>query len=283
MSKYKKIIFLVLSYLPKSIGDFVYNQFWSIYNIQKQARINRLFSRTKIDSISILELKSQFEVSTDSIIELGSGWFPFLPNLILKKEKDLKIYTFDINKFYSKSRVKIANRLTGFNNLGLLENIKYFPNCDCAVFDFDLSKIFEPLIISRHVLQHIPTQKLIDIHKNFIKHFNRHKIIYLINTSDLRSHYLEEIGPIDFLEFNSLEWESKVLRFEYCNRLRLPQYTSIFQELGYEIKYLDFSIAGIENINFGQLREKINEEFTEFTNEELFAHTITIVLQYGKT
>lgn len=280
----KSKIFQVLSKFPESVGNFVY------HTLQKKSENSNV--NKKIVSVS-----NSFEVATKilmdnninlqnkNVMEIGSGWAPILPYLMILKGKARIVQTYDINEHYSKSQIREVNdyysgydsfKLAKCSKYQLLENVEYYPNRN--VIDADFTNI--DFIFSRFVLEHVPPNLLRDMHAKFAEKLGKDTyILHLISPSDHRAYTDSSLSLQDFLKYSQSEWDSIQTRFDYHNRLRLPQYLSIFSE--------DFEIVSVEHdkINFDSTayknfkKLKIHSDFQKYTEQELMAGSINVLLR----
>jgi hypothetical protein len=82
----------------------------------------------------------------------------------------------------------------------------------------------------------------------------------------------------DFLQYSEAEWKKKQTKFDYHNRLRLPQYLAIFKAAGLELLHVEYDQPSAKTFNkFSAV--PIHEDFKKFTDEELTAGSINVVLK----
>jgi hypothetical protein len=124
-------------------------------------------------------------------------------------------------------------------------------------------------------LEHIPPADLEAIHHQAFGYLDKKSfIIHQISPSDHRAYTDKGLSLWDSLKYSQQEWDRIQTRFDYHNRLRLPQYLAIFKKCGFEVKYLKFSGASGSQ----KLPEKIHPDFARFPTEELTAGSITVIL-----
>ena len=210
-----------------------------------------------------------------TILEIGSGFSPIGPYLFSNELDTSDVLTFDIGEHYTAKSIELLNRKFNVNttNGTLPKNVRYFPKSTIK----DVSNISEvDIVYSRNVLEHIPEPQLFELHYHMKKELPPGALVlHQISPSDYRSFTDENIGLLDFLQYNSAEWRKRVTRFDYHNRLRLPQFLNIFKSVGFNILNLKYSKT--EDYKF--LPKVISKEFTRFTKEELVAGNIRIVMQ----
>lgn len=214
------------------------------------------------------------------VIEIGSGWLPIIPYELIYRYHAKEVLTFDINKHYQNCLIAKINRL--YNelyslNLGysLSQKVSYFPRTNILKLQFEKDTI--DAVISRNVLEHIPPEDLIMIHKQAYNYLNPNDgfIIHLISPSDHRAYSDPRISLWDFLQYSQSEWDQIQTRFDYHNRWRLPQYIQMFQNCGFLIEFLSYKTA-----RAGQkLPDKIHPDFLRFNEQELTAGNVIVVLR----
>ncbi len=104
-------------------------------------------------------------------------------------------------------------------------------------------------------------------------------IYHLVSPSDHRAHTDSSLSLYDFLRFSQEEWDQIQTRFDYHNRLRLPQYRELFKESGLKILLEEHSWPGEDHQvvqNVGKMR--IHDDFKRFSLEELTAGSLIFVL-----
>ncbi|MBL4662442.1 MAG: hypothetical protein JKY22_02520 [Flavobacteriaceae bacterium] len=95
-------------------------------------------------------------------VELGSGWLPILPYLLLTKGEAKRVDTYDINEHYNAGKIQKLNthfkdefdkndiRLEGAYNLP--SSMRYYPKT--PIEKGSLGEV--DIVISRFVLEHVP-------------------------------------------------------------------------------------------------------------------------------
>ena len=105
--------------------------------------------------------------------------------------------------------------------------------------------------------------------------------IHFIDLSDHFQHQDKSITRINFLRYSDEDWQ-KIAgnEFAYCNRLRVSDYLTVFEELGfavcrYEIQEDD---EGRECTTDGFA---VNDKFFEYGIDDLFITQLKVVLKVG--
>ena len=129
------------------------------------------------------------------------------------------------------------------NRLHIPDFVEYFPNRN--VITSDLPKSVD-LIYSRFVLEHVIPEDIVAMHQRFAKEYGSDVLIlHLISPSDHRAFSDISISHYDFLQYSQKEWDGIQTKFDYHNRLRLPQYLTLLEEAGMEVIHQEFDTASI--------------------------------------
>lgn len=283
--KLKTTIFKCLSILPDSLGFYLYHK---MQNLSQSDSLEYKIDSTKQSFETILRIltKNNIELENKNISEIGSGWLPILPYFFKFVSKAKKIDTFDINDHYNASEILKLNALFSRtysipNNLfkgkfQLPPEIHYFSKTNIS--DGDLTNT--DLIISRFVLEHISPENINEMHQSFVKQLKKGSyILHLISPSDHRAYNDSSISLYDFLKYSQNEWDAIQTTFDYHNRLRLPQYLNLFEK-EFEIVFVEFESCKVGSEAYNKFKKlKINEEFINYSDEELTAGSINILLK----
>ena len=273
--RYKFIVFRVLSMLPNRIGDLVYNTLQAFLGSLNGKRSLRATRGTLKDFNEILQKEENVKIS--GVIEMGSGWYPSLPYILTLEKGVNKVFTFDKNLFYNSKRIQEINDLFNLKKGGqLIDQVDYFPKKD--LINCDLPKDGN-LFISRFVLEHVPPSIIERVHKNLIEKTEEHYVLHYISPGDHRAYSDHSLGLQDFLQFSEKQWERNFTRFDYHNRMRLPEYRKLFKDLGYHTIYESFELPGDKHVEKFKAM-KLDDRFKGFSDEENLAGSIIIFLKY---
>lgn len=285
----KSTIFKTLNVLPSSIAFPTYHTLQRLLGNNKiSAKMGANKKSYKI--ISKLLQKVDEDMAEKNILEIGSGWVPVMPYLFKYLGKCNEVHTYDLNEHYQKSSIK--------------ELIKYFQNnLKIDVSLHDENKYYLPdwitykpkenlihtalpdnidLIASRFVLEHVTPQDIFLMHKRFKeKYDNNTFVVHLISPSDHRAFSDNSLSLYDFLQYSEQDWNNIQTKFDYHNRLRLPQYLKIFKEAGYEILHVDYNCIsnGSEEERRKFRKIKIHEDFSAYSEEEVTAGGICLIMK----
>lgn len=274
--KLRTLAFRTLELLPHRVGDYFYHQFQNA--VAKPVEVEYASQLDTIDRFVRVAADLGLTLEGKRIVELGSGWLPVLPYEFLFKHRAKEVLTFDINAHYQARNIQTFSRFFGRRNgvsVGdvLPDPIRYFPRTNILERS-DLRDI--DVLVTRNVLEHVRPTDLQLIHQQAYLYLRKDGfIIHQISPSDHRAYTDRKLSLWDFLKFSQSEWDKIQTRFDFHNRLRLPQYLEIFKMAGFGIDHLSFKPARAGQ----ELPEIIHEDFKKFTREELTAGNIVVVLK----
>lgn len=283
--KSKTVLFKCLDVLPEQLGFYLYHKLQQLF--AKDMIDYKIESTRKLlETILRILDKNGFELKNKHIIELGSGWLPILPYLLKYNSNANRVDTYDINKHYKLSEIVKLNVLfskkygippnTFDGVFQLPKDIRYFPYTDICNGDF----INADLAVSRFVLEHVSPESIIKIHETFREKLKSGSyIVHLISPSDHRAYSDSSLSLYDFLKYSNEEWDSIQTKFDYHNRIRLPQYLQLFEK-NFEIVSLEFDSCKEGSEQHRKFKKfKINELYENYSDEELTAGSIAILLK----
>ncbi|MBZ0247966.1 MAG: class I SAM-dependent methyltransferase [Cyclobacteriaceae bacterium] len=274
----KTLVFQSLDKMPTKVGNRIYH---TLQKINAKSIEEEYASQRKTIQKFINELnKHKFGISGKKIVEIGSGWLPALPYDLVFQYGAREVLTYDINQHFQTSTIRRFNALykSMLPHLVLPKDklpdaVKYYPNVN--VLDQKLEKGSVDGVVTRNVLEHIEPIDLELIHKQAFEYLKPDSfIIHQISPSDHRAYTDKSLSLWDFLQYAKDEWNSIQTRFDYHNRLRMPEYIDLFQHCGFNVNFLSFKSAH----NGQKLPEKIHTDFQKFSKEELTAGSIIVIL-----
>ncbi|WP_157638125.1 methyltransferase domain-containing protein [Flexithrix dorotheae] len=278
---YRQTLFKILAKLPINLGDFFYH---SLQKAIGSLDLNKFVERQQKDLEKVTKVAEKLNISFENstVVEIGSGWAPVTPYIFIHFLKALRVLTYDINEHYSQNRIKELNNIfinkfpKEFKNInGLPDSIRYFPNTDIIKNPPKSGSV--DFVYSRNVLEHISPNNLFSIHKIAIDFLKPNgKLIHLVSPSDHRAYSDKTLSLWDFLQYGQGQWDRIQTRFDYHNRLRLPQYIDIFEKTGYKVIYKFHDNPSEIPKNFPK---KIDDEFESFSIEELTAGSLIFILE----
>ncbi|URC13067.1 hypothetical protein [Flavobacterium sp. B183] len=285
--KLKTILFKTLALLPNKVGDYCYHKIQSFFD--KSPLEDRLKS---VESTYLRLSKVLKDLNIDAkgrtVFEFGSGWFPGMPYFFKYKFAVKKVYTFDINQHFKKETVLELNGLFSkrYNcevlanvdsKYGLPTDVEYFPKYNVVNNCFPDADI----VFSRYVLSHMNENDVDALHEKMKKELKKGTyVIHFISPSDLRQHADSRLSMQDFLKYSKKEWNRIHTKFDYHNRLRLPQFLEIFKKYNFEIMHLDYESLNEGTQKYNLFKEVLlHEDYRKYSHEELTAGNILVVLK----
>jgi hypothetical protein len=285
-NKLRTLFFKTLDILPAKVGYGLYHKV--------QERFTQPFA-VKYDAnarsyevlVDILKDKG-LDIAGKNILEIGSGWMPLMPYHFKVDGACNKVYTFDISDHYSNAYIdQLNNHYTAEGRLHfsvsqtglhLPDFIEYHPNSNVitAPLPPDVDIIF-----SRFVLEHVTPADMLAMHQRFAEVYgDKVAIVHLISPSDHRAFSDSSVSYHDFLRYSEKEWNKIQTKFDYHNRLRLPQYLQIFDNAGMEVLHLDHDAAVPGSQKYERFKKlKIHPDFAGMSDDELTAGSINVLLR----
>ncbi|MCH2195590.1 methyltransferase domain-containing protein [Kordia sp.] len=287
--KTKSFIFKSLDILPNSLGYGIYHQLQKFLNRNSVNFKVKTNGRSFEEALEILS-KEAINLENKTILELGSGWAPIIPYSFIHSADAALVVTYDINEHYDS---KTINKLNTYykehyntdiasekGKYALPNNVKYYPKTNLADTSINIGEHVD-LVFSRFVLEHIPPEDLLKIHQNFAKILPKSAyILHMISPSDHRAYDDKSLSYYDFLKYSPEEWKKQHTKFDYHNRLRLPNYLEIFEKAGYEVISLDYDTCDKNSEKYRKFKElTLHKDFQNYTEEELLAGSINVLLK----
>lgn len=283
--KHKTLLFKFLDVLSNRLGYFIYHKLQDAFAGQSTEFKLNATQKSFETMLEILE-KNGVTIEKKVVAEIGSGWLPILPYCFVFRSGATLVNTYDINRHYEKSKIEELNSIfcDKFSidaecfdgDYALPSKVQYFPHTN--ICNADLSQT--DLIVSRFVLEHVSPQDIVSMHQHFYEKLKKGAyILHLISPSDHRAYTDNSISLYDFLKYSEEEWNAIQTKFDYHNRLRLPQYIDLFQDK-FEIVYLDYDFCqkgSKQEEMFKQL--VLHKSFSSYTFEELTAGAINVLLK----
>lgn len=276
----KTRIFKLLNLLPRDLGYLIYHKLQMV--TLKKVEFYLKTNEVSFQQIRKILSENNIILRGKDIIEIGSGWFPIMPFIFKEKLEVNNIYTYDINKHYSPKRILNSSKLFCDQlkvppSKKLPSFIKYFPytNIQKAIINYS-----PELVYSRFVLEHISPEELLEIHKNLYKNTSAEtRILHLISPSDHRSYSDKSLSSYDFLKYSESEWNKIQTKFDYHNRLRLPDYLQIFEKSGYKVEFLSYDKVQKNSKKYKLFKQlELSSSYKKYSEEEVLAGSINVLL-----
>ncbi len=284
--KTKTLIFKILDILPDSFGFYIYHKLQQ-FSENSNLKIKIDSSESTFNSFQKICSTLNIQIKGSSILEIGSGWLPIMPYFFVYKGLAKSIYTYDLNTHYQKKFIRDFNIVftaqynieikTSNKKYNLPDNVHYFPSQN--IINSQLADV--QIVFSRFVLEHVTPDDIYDMHKKFKTDLAKGSIvIHFISPSDHRAYSDSSLSLQDFLQYSEKEWNTIQTKFDYHNRLRLPQYIDIFKSLDYEILFQSSESINKESSQYNLFKKlNIHADFMNYTEEELTAGSIILVLK----
>jgi hypothetical protein len=284
-NKLRTTLFKTLNILPARFGQELYH---SLQKMLFKSIDSRITANVKSyeTALKILEAHD-FQLEGRSIIEIGSGWMPIMPYLFKLEGNCHEVFTYDINEHYDNKYINALNNHfdeagrpveTGNNGKYHLPSfIKYHPRADMS--EVVLPKSAD-LVFSRFVLEHVAPESISKIHRHLNSLDKGTLVLHLISPSDHRAYTDSSLSYYDFLQYSQQEWNRIQTKFDYHNRLRLPQYIQLFEDTGFEILDIEYDIPEKDSEKHKAFKKlKIHPDYASYSEEELLAGSINILLK----
>ncbi|WPR71592.1 hypothetical protein SLW70_00265 [Flavobacterium sp. NG2] len=280
----KTSIFKILSVLPDNLGYFLYHFLQDIGSKQTLGDKIKSTKHTYDTILGILQ-KNNLSLKGMKIAELGSGWVPILPYLLILEGKAKEIVTYDVNEHYNVNEIKKVNdfyrkyedfEIKKNEKYPLHEAVCYFPKKD--ICKGDLEDV--DLIVSRFVLEHVLPIDIKKMHGYFSSNLKTGSyVLHLISPSDHRAYSDSALSLQDFLKYSETEWDKIQTKFDYHNRLRLPQYLAIFEK-EFDIVFVEHDRIDANSVAYSKFKALvIHDDFKVFSEQELMAGSINVLLR----
>ncbi len=189
---------------------------------------------------------------------LIANWKNFIPEDILRQRFDmLNLHKDDPELFLQKGGIQyLAPRDAGSTHLS-------DESIDCH--------------LSSTVMEHIPPDVLLKILKESYRLLKRGgAALHFIDLSDHFQHQDSSISEINFLRYSDREWDRIAgNEYAYTNRLRVPDYLSLFKEVPFNIMRLEVSQGNKEQFNGDVL---LDPQFNKYSQEDISAIELRILL-----
>jgi ubiquinone/menaquinone biosynthesis C-methylase UbiE len=148
---------------------------------------------------------------------------------------------YDADGFAERFRNLLAFAGT-FEELLALTNIRYLAPADAAKLDLPSASI--DYYVSYSTIQCIPPAVLADILIEGQRVLRKEgSFLWYVNMEDHFAHQDSSISAINYLRFSEAQWQRIAgNRFMYLNRLRLDDFSTLFQQNGCEVRVLQGTV-----------------------------------------
>ncbi len=277
-------IFKILALLPNRLG---YPLYYFLQNFSSKSALEKKIQATKNSYEVAFKIFRENHINLEGkrVAELGSGWMPIFPYQLILEGNVNRVDTYDINGHYNLKQIKKVNdyyrthegfKIEQKGKYQLHKAVYYFPKTN--ICNGDLKSV--DLIVSRFVLEHVPPKEIKKMHDFFNSNLKSGSyILHLISPSDHRAYNDPSLSLQDFLKYSKEEWDGIQTKFDYHNRLRLPQYLALFEK-EFDIVYFEHDTINTKSVAYNKFKElAIHEDFSQFNERELIAGSINILLR----
>ena len=173
---------------------------------------------------------------------------------------------------------RICVQAVSERGLHLPDFVEYHPKAN--VITAELPQKVD-VIFSRFVLEHVTPTDMVAMHKRFAEKYGPETLIlHFISPSDHRAFSDSTISHYDFLRYSQKEWNRIQTKFDYHNRLRLPQYLQLLEVAGMEVLYLEHDQAEPGSKKYDMFKRiPLHADYSNFSDVELTAGSINILLR----
>ncbi len=257
---------------------------------------NEATIRQGLDQIA--NIKTVRPLEGAAVLEVGSGWQPFIPTLFSLAGAS-RVYLTDLRRLLQPASFRTAmeslklHRKLIVDSLGITGKsfddtvtvkpgdsldaafrrlrLEYLAPCDCR--KLALPDQCLDLVISRAVLEHIPPQVIQDIfHESYRLLKPGGLSCHYVDNSDHWQHSDKSISRVNFLRFPDYVFRWTYINgLNYQNRLRHSEYVEMLRKAGFEILRED------KEVDSGALEAlkslPLDSQFRRFAVEDLAALT----------
>lgn len=240
------------------------------------------------------------------IVELGTGWYPIIP-MIFYLTNSGHVISIDIQDWLTRmNQHTTIQKLFEWKRTGRLQN--YFKDIDEDKWQILLKILHQPsmyskndvneiiglkcliqdardlnlkdnsvdFICSNNTLEHIYEEDLQAIFKEFIRILKPDGVMsHFIDLSDHFAHFDPSITIYNFLKYSKRRWRLIDNKIQPQNRLRYPDYKSLYEKLGISITEEVIRSGTQEDL----MKISVHEDYLIFTYEELAISQVYFVNQ----
>lgn len=221
--------------------------------------------------------------SPEKTLELGTGWYPVVP-IMLFLTGSKEIHSIDIAKLTTKERLittinKLSKNLNDQNKKHLFSSFEILPerinifeelvknagkyseeeilqkmNLHFSITDARQTKFessFFDLVHSNNTFEHVYPEILKDILREFARVTKAGKGVmsHFIDMSDHFAHFDKSITIYNFLQFSEKAWKWIDNSIQPMNRLRLPDYLKMYEELAIPVSSTESRPGNLEEFD----------------------------------
>ncbi len=239
--------------------------------------------------LQLLCLTRKYNVSLESVLEVGTGWVPTLPHMLKACGAGRLILT-DIEHLSDANTARHA-RILVEQSLGRLAEASDIDTQSLkanlarpGLEDYRCPPALEQLrdhsvtlIYSRAVLEHIPKPTIEDLFREWRRLLMPGgACIHFIDNSDHFEHTDKRLSRLNFLTVSDWAWRFACLNPQnYQNRLRHSDYLVLFRDAGYELLHSEGEPDPQARADLNRL--VLNRRFTRYDKDDLAILTSMVV------
>lgn len=203
--------------------------------------------------LQLIELTEKYKIGLDTVLEVGTGWVPTIPNM-LKACGAKKIILTDIERLcdlttFNHAKDLVEKRLDRLSEVSAIEDRVLRKNLlrldveeyRCPPRLDELINSSLDLVYSRTVLEHIPEPLLAKLLVEWQRLLAPGGFsIHFIDNSDHFEHRDKSLSRLNFLTLPDWAWKFACFNPQnYQNRLRHSDYLNLFRDAGYELLHVE--------------------------------------------
>lgn len=244
--------------------------------------------------LQLLRLARQHQLSLETVMEVGTGWIPTLPQM-LKAAGAGRLILTDVEPLCDAHTTRHARALveralepladaTGLDAATLKSNLDRANVEGDGLGDYRCPPALDrltdgsvSLIYSRTVLEHIARPLLVTLIREWTRLLRPGgAVIHFIDNSDHFEHRNKRLSRVHFLTHPDWAWRLACLNLQnYQNRLRHSDYLDLFNDAGYELLYVEGEPDAQARADLDQLA--VNPRFRAYDKDDLAILTTVLV------
>ena len=241
------------------------------------------------EHLDIIRKHSGLDINTILFYEFGAGWDLVIPltfyaggvnrqvitdikphiRFNLVNDSKRKINNCSEAIFKGKQSCRKLDETNASSIGGLKEHfgIEYVAPSDARQTTFKDNSI--DCCTNTYTLEHIPEEDIRKIFKETYRILKPGAVLCcFIDMQDHYSYFDNSVSVYNYLKFNKTRWRLINSDVHYQNRLRYPDYKTIFKDCGFEIVYEDLHHPDEEDMRI-LYQIKIHKDFSHYTLTEL--------------
>jgi len=241
--------------------------------------------------LQLIKYMSRYGINCGTVLEVGTGWIPTIPHLLLAQGVDKLVLTdvdrlcdtttFDHAKTFVRGSLGKLKEVSAENPEALSANLERegITEYRCPPDTESIPSETIDLVYSRTVLEHIAKGDLHKLTSEWMRLLRPGSFcIHFIDNSDHFEHRDRSLSRLNFLSVSNWVWKLSCLNPQiFQNRLRHSDYLKLFSEAGFDILLTEGqpdqqALADLEHL-------AINHAFSHYDKTDLATLTTIIVAQ----